>query len=44
MSGIDPDGISLDILMQLREEFLGHSQTRVETLGACITSLLSPAE
>ena len=44
MSGIDPDGISLDILMQLREEFLGHSQTRVETLDACIASLLAPAD
>ena len=42
MTSFDHDGISHDILMQLREEFLAHSQTRVEILDACIASLSAP--
>lgn len=35
------NGISNDIMAQLREEFLAHSQSRLEILDACIASLLA---
>ena len=42
MTNIDSHGISNAIMMQLCEEFLAHSQSRVEILDACIASMSAP--
>ena len=41
MTTTDSDAIANDIVMQFREEFLADCQSRLETLDACIVSLLA---
>ena len=42
MTNIDSDEVANEIVMLLRDEFLADTHYRLESLDACIVSLLKP--